>query len=335
MRQVAHELAPYPHWWLAYSGGRDSYSLATLLAELDCSKLTLVHVHHGWSPLADAWWTQAQAHAQRLGCGFEGVKLDPMPASEAAARSARYQALTPFVESGHALITAHHFLDHLETLTMRVTQGRPPRGIPACRPIGQGQLVRPLRDVWPSAFRVGGHEDPANKNPRYRRVAVRLKAEHLSEFWPSLWRLGQVWQDLERHIRLPARLPVEGLSVEAIKLWLWQHSNLPAPPNQRLLNLLGQLPAQSDRQPQIEWDALGARWILGAYRGELWVDLVEISSSQLSGQPIKPAGQLHALGVPPWLRKHVREWPDGSWRWFRGRLDRRGKVSLESTRLRG
>ena len=84
----------------AFSGGRDSTALLDVLAKIyqdarqtSIADLTVVHVHHGLSPNADAWVSHVRSFCAKrsLKLEVEKVYVNPHAAEgvEAAARQAR------------------------------------------------------------------------------------------------------------------------------------------------------------------------------------------------------------------------------------------------------
>lgn len=137
---------------LALSGGMDSMLLLELLYRLDLSSsVQAIYVHHGLSPNADAWGLFCQQQCQHRGIAFaiEPVTiLDKTRNIEAQARNLRYQALSRYVVSPeHALLTAHHADDQLETLLLALKRGSGLdglTGIAASKAFAEGSLLRPL-----------------------------------------------------------------------------------------------------------------------------------------------------------------------------------------------
>jgi tRNA(Ile)-lysidine synthase len=123
---------------------------------------------------------------------------------QAAARAARYQALTRYArEEGAAfLATGHHLDDQAETLLMRLARGSGVAGLSGVRrsrPLDEAPditLIRPLLD-WRkaeledlcAAARLRPARDPSNHNPRFDRTRARAL---LAEGWPKAERLAAV-----------------------------------------------------------------------------------------------------------------------------------------------
>ena len=192
---------------VALSGGPDSAALLRAMASLgkDFRALPLraVHIDHGLQPAA----ADFRAACERL-CGQLRIPLRIVAAEvpreagaslEAAAREARYAALSKEMQPQECLLTAHHRQDQAETLLLQALRGAGVKGMsamPACRPLGPGWHVRPLLDVAHSDLKqfsdleqYGELEpsastdpsiDPMNQDLRFDRVYLRTAV------WPSI-----------------------------------------------------------------------------------------------------------------------------------------------------
>lgn len=179
---------------VALSGGIDSCVLLHALRFPPHSSLevTAAHFDHGMRPESpgDAAWVQGLCRAWRveLDSGRVGPS-HPAPASEDAARSARYSFLRDVAERRDAVIlTAHHADDQAETVLFRVLRGTGIEGlagIPRRRVLtgnGPGDVVvlRPLLEVtrddleaYARSCRVPHRADPTNRRPDYARNVIR------------------------------------------------------------------------------------------------------------------------------------------------------------------
>ena len=207
---LADTLARMPsmrRYRVALSGGADSVALLHALCQLRealaPADVAAVHVHHGLHPQADAW----ESHCRRLCADFHvalvvarvdaGAVQGESP--EAAARRARYQALTELVSDGEAICTAHHQRDQAETLLLQLVRGAGPAGLagmPALAPLGQGWLARPLLGTSAQALRdylvrhdLSWLEDPGNADERFDRNYIRHEIlPRLERRWPGIQR---------------------------------------------------------------------------------------------------------------------------------------------------
>ena len=334
--------------FIAYSGGSDSECLLQLVAQIDHPNAVICHFNHAWSELSEQWELQARARAQSLRMPIV-VGRDPAPThSEEGARQARYSWFESLLDPGDVLLLAHHAQDQLETRWMRLTQSRPPRGMPVTRRLGQGRLVRPLLEHQvqhnPDAV-----QDPANRDARYRRVQVRqVMAQSPSSLIATLARVGRLYDRLEAlvHQHLPAsgryRLDLslsQASQIHAINAWIWKTARLPAPPQARIQTLLRQIPPTPDRQPAIQWDTPWGRVALRFYRQDLYLEPA-VWSAPLPRGDWRPIGvgeraRLHAREIPPWHRawvwQHINE--PNRIRWWYPKVADQGNISLEYIEL--
>ena len=180
-----------PGWYVGFSGGVDSTVLLHLMqrwckANLDSPALSAVHINHRMQPAANEW----QLHCEWL-CKFLQIPIisrhvDVQPqgrGSEAAARAARYRIFEEQLGRGDILFLAHHLDDQVETFFLRLMRGAGVHGlaaIPDRRPLGEGELVRPLlhtgRSELENYARHHGLEcvtDPTNSDSAMDRNFLR------------------------------------------------------------------------------------------------------------------------------------------------------------------
>ena len=187
---------------VGWSGGLDSTVLLHLLAgepAIRARGLRAVHVHHGLQAAADAWAAHCERQAVALGVPLRVLRVDvPRDAGsglEAAAREARYAALSSTLAQGDVLATAHHLDDQAETFLLRALRASGPDGLGAMRALrrlGRGWQWRPLlavpRDALLAYARVHGLawiEDPSNARADADRNFLRLQVlPLLGTRWP-------------------------------------------------------------------------------------------------------------------------------------------------------
>lgn len=186
---------------VAYSGGVDS---TVLLHAMMCLRLQralslrAVYVHHGLSQHADEWAVHCQQQCQRWQVPFcvSHVEVEPQNGGiEAAARTARYQALAQQLQPGETLLTAQHQDDQCETLLLALKRGSGPAGLASMAAdslFGESRLLRPLLDVpretveaYARAHHLSWIEDDSNVNERYDRNFLRRQVlPQLKARWP-------------------------------------------------------------------------------------------------------------------------------------------------------
>jgi tRNA(Ile)-lysidine synthase len=164
------------------------------------ARCAIGHVDHGLRPESEAEARKVQELAARIGVPFFLERLENLRVRgaglEAAAREARYGALTRIASKAGAQLvaTAHTRRDQAETLLLRLARGAGPgalAGIRRRRSLVPGiDLVRPFLEVPREAteaycrqHRLSWTDDPHNSDPV--RARARLRAA-----WPALLQLN-------------------------------------------------------------------------------------------------------------------------------------------------
>ncbi|WP_237065977.1 tRNA lysidine(34) synthetase TilS [Microbulbifer guangxiensis] len=210
-------LARYPcrgRRWVALSGGLDSTVLLHLLSA-DGEPVSAVHVHHGLSPNADDWAEHCAELTDSLGVPLltKPVAVDASGGVEAGARDARYRVFEQLLQPGDQLLLAHHGDDQVETFFLRLLRGAGPQGLSGMRsnrPLGQGQLLRPLLDVarrdlesYAREHELTWIEDESNLDVRFDRNYLRARVlPLLHERWPLRQRIRRATQNLNESASL-------------------------------------------------------------------------------------------------------------------------------------
>ena len=175
---------------VGFSGGPDSAALLHALAALPQARargLRALHVDHGLHPDSGGWAAQAQAFCAALEVACDVVRVEVAPGAgggpEAAARHARYAAFTRAIGPGEWLLLGHHRDDQAETVLLKLLRGAGPEGLAgmrAIRPLGDGQLWRPLLDLPRAALRAYAQahglrciDDPSNRDTTLARNHLR------------------------------------------------------------------------------------------------------------------------------------------------------------------
>ncbi len=175
-------LGTVDQWCVALSGGPDSLALTAVAAAL--RPTTAVVVDHGLQPDSAAVAETAQAQAITLGCvGAQviQVQVGNQGGPEAAARTARYAALTAYRDG--PVLLGHTLDDQAETVLLGLGRGSGVRSIagmrpydpPWCRPLLQTR--RALTHAACAELGLIAWRDPHNTDQRFTRS--RLRAEVL------------------------------------------------------------------------------------------------------------------------------------------------------------
>ncbi|MEI7084482.1 tRNA lysidine(34) synthetase TilS [Pectobacterium versatile] len=186
---------------LAYSGGLDSSVLLHLLVALRQRSglpIRAAYIHHGLNPLADSWAEHCCQQCERWQVPFASlpVKVEAQNGGiEAAARTARYQALQAHLQEGEVLLTAQHLDDQSETFLLALKRGSGPAGLSAMAAqsmLGHHRLVRPLLGIsrlqleaYAQRHQLQWIEDDSNQDERFDRNFLRRQIlPRLTQRWP-------------------------------------------------------------------------------------------------------------------------------------------------------
>ena len=199
------------HFCVALSGGLDSSLLLHEVAQrVPADRLRAIHVNHGLSPNADQWQAHCEAACTHLGIELVVCPVQVTPDGqglEAAAREVRYQAFERSLRVGETLLMAHHADDQMETLLLRLARGSGLtglRGMAERRPLGKGQLWRPLLSFPRAALEARARalnlhwiEDDSNGDERFDRNYLRhTVVPTLRRRWPDValaWARSAHW----------------------------------------------------------------------------------------------------------------------------------------------
>lgn len=298
-------------WLVAFSGGLDSSVLLQVVSRVAAgTPVVAVHIDHGLQPESATWVARCRAVADSLGVEFQSravaVDADAGQGLEAAAREARYRALSECVQPGDVVLTAHHADDQLETVLLRLVRGAGVRGLTGVRellPLGDAWLARPLLDfsrdeIEAEARHLGIEwtEDPSNADTRFDRNYLRAEClPPLLRRWPHAGklasRLARRMVDAEELLGELAELDLAGVDdIDRIPLGaleglstarqdnLLRHAirrcELPVPSVAQLAELRGSLQPRDDAETQVNWPGAEAR----LYRQHLYL-----------GKPLPPA----------------------------------------------
>jgi len=172
---------------VACSGGADSLALAAATAFVAPRlglRAGLVTVDHGLQPGSAS--RAAAVAAWGIEAGFVPsevltVEVGRTGGPEAAARAARYAALSDFPDEA-VILLGHTRDDQAETVLLALARGAGPRGL-AGMPRRRDRFVRPLLEISRAdtrkacaALGLTPWEDPHNADPAYARSRVRHDA---------------------------------------------------------------------------------------------------------------------------------------------------------------
>lgn len=179
---------------VAVSGGADSLALAGALAWVGPRmglRVGAITVDHALQPGSAGRAEQVVKQCVELGLDPAvriAVQVGRAGGPEAAARTARYDALTSVAAREHAAAIAlgHTLDDQAETVLLGLARGSGARSLAGMRPVEVGRgavLLRPFLGVRRTttagacaAMGLTTWLDPQNSDRRYARVRVRLDA---------------------------------------------------------------------------------------------------------------------------------------------------------------
>jgi tRNA(Ile)-lysidine synthase len=317
---------------VAFSGGLDSTVLLHALARLRAYPLRAVHIDHGLHADSSSWREHCEQQARSLQVELisRTVRVENIDAIglEAAARAARYEALSHILGDGEYLLSAHHADDQLETLLLALMRGAGLPGLsamPAIQPFASGWLARPLLaftradlEQWARAEQLTWLSDPSNDNLSLDRNFLRQKIiKPLRERWPAAahtaTRSTEHLQAASRALDQLASLDANGafvgecLDVERLReldserrrnlLRYWIRRRGARAPSTRKLSAIehDMLAASADRIPCMGWDG----WEIRRHRGLLYCEpgLTRIDLDQrLAWQATNPLTLPSGLG---------------------------------------
>jgi len=202
--RVSESSSAKPSILVAFSGGLDSRVLLHEVYQAYqsglISSVRVAHINHGLQKEADEWQAFCQKICVRYQFPFLTQKFHlsrENKNSEQAAREARYHFFEEIIQKDEWLVLAHHLNDQSETLLFRLLRGtglHGLKGMPRFRPLGQGNLLRPLLDISRSELAAYAEEhqlewieDPSNQTNDYSRNFLRNKIiPLLYDKWPQL-----------------------------------------------------------------------------------------------------------------------------------------------------
>ncbi len=239
---------PAPRRYLvALSGGVDSTVLLHALVRILPVTATVVALHgnHQISSESSSWAAHCERQCKSLGVAFvcADLVLARQGNLEAAARDARYEFFAKFMRAGDLLLLGHHAQDQVETLFLRMFQGRGAISMRLQGALGPGQFLRPLLNLsrtdlvtYAEDINAAWIEDPANGDTRFDRNFLRHEViPLLQQRWPrvaqALLRVissTRAQDALLRHLisSFPDQVPLEELPADAASQLLWLRTYL-------------------------------------------------------------------------------------------------------------
>jgi len=320
---------------VACSGGADSITLAhALIGSVGAQHVVVITIDHGLTPgsaevaAAVASWAVGQGAAGIV----RRVQVAPRASLEAAARTARYAALSELADQLglSCVMLGHTARDHAETVLMRIVRGTGPAGL-AGIPAQRGDFVRPLLalpreaiDAYVGRNALPTWEDPMNEDRQLTRVrfrrdvmpALRRENPQLDAALVRLAASAQEWLTVIDALAAPfARFPIACDQLAA----------QPAAIRKRALSLaleaagveydaihLDQLDTLVTRRPrgELALDLPGARVVR---RYDVLGVVAETGSDPISPDPISPpeAGSAPCLLRAPAGPYVLRAWQPG------------------------
>ena len=205
-QQIINELISIScskRFWIAYSGGLDSHVLLHLLVKSqhpDIEFIGAIHIDHGLNSQSADWSQHCADIAKELKVEFKSLTVEvtgiEQLGMEAAAREARYKALSSQLISNDVLLTAQHQEDQAETVLLQLLRGAGPKGLSAMARQSEWaniQLIRPLihcsqHDIlsYAKTHQLNWIDDPSNNDTRWNRNYIRHTLwPNISQRWPQ------------------------------------------------------------------------------------------------------------------------------------------------------
>lgn len=287
--------------YVAYSGGLDSQVLLQSLVKLlGAESITAVHINHQLSENADQWQQHCQSCCSELGVALLTETVEVTVGGhglEQAAREARYSIFEKLLSDSDLMLLAHHADDQVETVLYRLLRGSGPKGlagIPQSRPLGKGELLRPLLAYTKAELKqyaiqeqLCWIEDESNDDLSFDRNFLRKKiVPVIAERWPDCApriahsaalcgetdQLTEILaaQDLiasyEHRERVGWSIALEPMmtldpsrQANLLRHWAGQHG-LPQPGHRIVDTVIHELlPARQDSEPLVSWAGVQLR----------------------------------------------------------------------------
>ena len=250
-----------PRIVVAYSGGLDSTVLLHLAVQLvGSSRCKAVHINHASSEHADRWEEHCKRTSKLLGIEFCGHRITVHKGNfEGTSRRKRLKIYGEALGREDVLVTAHHADDFTETVLWQMLTGRAQIGIPRCRPLAQGYLLRPLLDVSKAELRTLAQanqwswvEDESNEDQTMIRNWIRHTLlpdirHRIPEFEERIRTVPKIFQP--RYGYRPLELGLKTRSESEIGAWL-QNAGI-YPTSASIKEIVKQQAARSDAYVEV------------------------------------------------------------------------------------
>ena len=207
LQELIPTSGPGQKFSVALSGGADSTALLVAASRvLGAPNVRALHANHGLQSTSLEWTKHCQCLCEQLGVELVVGQLQLAKGNvEAAARRARYDFFAGQLKPNETLLLGHHSQDQLETVFMRVIQGRSLRPMRVSGRLGKGVFLRPLLVFarqqmldYLNQQKIAWIEDPSNRDETLMRNFLRHRIlPLLLSRWPSLAQAGQrvaAWQ---------------------------------------------------------------------------------------------------------------------------------------------
>ena len=169
------------------SAGPDSMALLDMLASSCKKKLVCAHINHNVRKISDEEEAYLKAYCQKANIIFESMKITEYKENnfENEARTKRYTFYEKILDKyhSHILLLAHHGIDLIETVLMKIIRGSNLEGyagIKVYSKVKNYTIVRPLLYMTKEEIlkydedkHIKYYLDDSNNDPKYTRNRIR------------------------------------------------------------------------------------------------------------------------------------------------------------------
>lgn len=204
---------------VALSGGRDSIALCHIL-KTQGENIVALNVEHGIrgeSSIEDSKFVKEFCSKENIPLVAKSIDVPAFAKEngytiEQAARIMRYDFFDECIKNGicDVVALAHHSLDQVETILMRILRGTGTKGLIGMKKVS-GNYIRPLLDYsredideYIKENNLSYVEDETNSDTAYTRNFLREEIKTLKERYPSLEesfkRLSRNAEEIEEYL---------------------------------------------------------------------------------------------------------------------------------------